>query len=108
MILGLDSGDEPHLRRTGGHSSSESRSHSHSYSRITSTMTVEGEEVIVDTETSTEWETEERYYGIVDAAQKIYAEEGLAGFYTGVVEETVGTLGSAFWYFAACMSPQTF
>lgn len=53
-------------------------------------------------ETSSEFEMEARYSGVVDAAQKIYAQEGLSGFYTGVVEETVGTLGSAFWYFAVC------
>lgn len=55
-----------------------------------------------------EWETEEyeydqHYDGVIDCAKKIWEEEGLGGFYTGVVEETIGTLGSAFWYYATCM-----
>lgn len=54
------------------------------------------------TGSSSDFEMEGQYLGVYDAAQKIYAQEGFTGFYTGVVEETVGTLGSAFWYFAVC------
>lgn len=81
----------------------EGGSYSESHSRFTST-TVEGS-FVEHTYKSEEFEMEGHYSGVIDAAQKIWAQEGLGGFYTGVVEETVGTLGGAFWYFAVCEFP---
>lgn len=76
-----------------------------SHSRF-STTTIEGSSFVEEhTYKSEEFEMEGHYSGVIDAAQKIWAQEGLGGFYTGVVEETVGTLGGAFWYFAVCEFP---
>ena len=45
---------------------------------------------------------EEEYKGLVDAAQKIYENEGgLAGFYTGLVQDTGKTLVDSFFFFLA-------
>lgn len=92
------------MRGEHSHSYSESHSHSHSFS----TTAVDGkyvEERVEWTETSEELELEGQYTGVIDAAQKIWAQEGLGGFYIGALEETVGTLGGAFWYFAVCEYP---
>ncbi|KAF8473979.1 mitochondrial carrier domain-containing protein [Kalaharituber pfeilii] len=47
-----------------------------------------------------EVEEEENYTGVADAFEKIYDKEGLKGLYTGVVEDTVNTIGHGIWYFA--------
>ncbi|KAI5787040.1 mitochondrial carrier domain-containing protein, partial [Peziza echinospora] len=47
-----------------------------------------------------EVEAEENYEGIADAFEKIFEKEGVRGLYAGVVEDTVNTIGSGFWYFA--------
>ena len=49
-----------------------------------------------------EVETEENYKGVADAFEKIFEKEGIKGLYTGVVEDTVNTIGNGFWYFATC------
>ncbi|PWW77464.1 mitochondrial carrier [Tuber magnatum] len=40
--------------------------------------------------------SEEYYDGFLETIGKIYAREGISGFYTGAVEETAGILGSTF------------
>lgn len=98
VVLGMSDADEGRIRTEGREylrSSSETRTYS-------STVTDGGYERTELTHKSEEYEMEGHYSGVIDAAQKIWAQEGLGGFYTGVVEETVGTLGGAFWYFAVC------
>lgn len=54
-------------------------------------------------ETSEEVENEEGevYNSLLDAARKIYAREGIKGFYTGVVQDTGKTVADAFLFFLA-------
>lgn len=94
MVLGTDFESE---RTEGG-------GYTYTYGRTTSTTSTSGSGLMGGRgrSQSEEIEIERHYSGVIDAAQKIWAQEGLGGFYTGVVEETVGTLGSAFWYFAVC------
>lgn len=40
--------------------------------------------------------SEEYYDGFFETIEKIYAREGISGFYIGAVEETVGIIGSTF------------
>ena len=54
-------------------------------------------------ETKVVWEhryesssSEEYYDGFFETVEKIYAREGISGFYIGAVEETVGVIGSTF------------
>jgi len=49
-----------------------------------------------------EVEEDENYKGVVDAFGKIFEKEGVKGFYTGVVEDTVSTTANGLWYFATC------
>ena len=49
-----------------------------------------------------EVEEEENYKGVVDAFGKIFEKEGVKGFYTGVVEDTVSSTVNGLWYFATC------
>lgn len=79
---------------------------SYTYGHTTTTTTNTSSGFMGQESYSEEIEMEGHYSGVIDAAQKIWAQEGLGGFYTGVVEETVGTLGSAFWYFAVCEFPR--
>ncbi|KAL2830576.1 hypothetical protein BDW59DRAFT_170130 [Aspergillus cavernicola] len=46
-------------------------------------------------------EEEEKYAGVMDAARKIYAREGLSSFYTGLAQDTVKTVLDAFLFFLA-------
>ncbi|KAF8455346.1 mitochondrial carrier domain-containing protein [Terfezia claveryi] len=47
-----------------------------------------------------EVEEDESYKGVADAFGKIFEKEGVKGFYTGVVEDTVSTTVNGLWYFA--------
>lgn len=49
-----------------------------------------------------EVEYDENYKGVADAFEKIFEKEGVRGFYTGVVEDTVNTTMNGLWYFATC------
>jgi len=49
-----------------------------------------------------EVEEDENYKGVADAFGKIFEKEGVKGFYTGVVEDTVSTTVNGLWYFATC------
>lgn len=49
-----------------------------------------------------EVEVDENYKGVIDAFGKIMEKEGVRGFYTGVVEDTVNTTVNGLWYFATC------
>lgn len=49
-----------------------------------------------------EVEVDENYKGVIDAFGKILEKEGMRGFYTGVVEDTVNTTVNGLWYFATC------
>lgn len=53
-----------------------------------------------DTEDSNE-EEEEEYTGILDAARKIYAKEGLGNLYTGLAQDTIKTVADSFLFFLA-------
>ena len=44
-------------------------------------------------------EDHEEYESILDAAKKIYAQEGLSGLYTGVVQDTLKTAADSFLFF---------
>lgn len=44
---------------------------------------------------------EEQYTGILDAARKIYAKEGIRGFHTGVGHDTGKTVADMFFFFLA-------
>lgn len=103
VVLGTDFGSENHDKIEGG------GSYGYTYGHTTTTTTTSGSSLMGGRgrgrSQSEEIEMERHYSGVIDAAQKIWAQEGLGGFYTGVVEETVGTLGSAFWYFAVCEFP---
>lgn len=44
----------------------------------------------------------ENYTGVIDAVGKIYEREGIKGFYSGVVEDTLQNIGNGFCYFATC------
>lgn len=46
-------------------------------------------------------DTKQHYDGIVDAFRKIYAEEGIAGFYDGAGSDVAATMTQAFFYFFA-------
>lgn len=97
-----------YIHTTGSQSSSKSQSPVHVISHSQEfTSTSGGGSYMGRTEwsQSEQVEMEGHYSGVIDAAQKIWAQEGLGGFYTGAVEETVGTMGSAFWYFAVCEFP---
>lgn len=99
----MSDADEGRIR-TEGREHLRSHSETHSETRTHFNTVTDGgyEERTEFTHRSEEYEMEGHYSGVIDAAQKIWAQEGLGGFYTGVVEETVGTLGGAFWYFAVC------
>ncbi|KAF8423590.1 mitochondrial carrier domain-containing protein [Tirmania nivea] len=47
-----------------------------------------------------EVEEDENYKGVADAFGKIFEKEGVKGFYTGVVEDTLSTTVNGLWYFA--------
>ncbi|KAG2413528.1 hypothetical protein HFD88_002717 [Aspergillus terreus] len=53
-----------------------------------------------DKEASTE-DDPETYTGVLDAARKIYATHGLAGFYTGLAQDTAKTVADSFLFFLA-------
>ena len=46
-------------------------------------------------------DNEEDYKSLEDAVKKIYEKEGLKGFYSGVLEDTVKTLADSFLFFVA-------
>jgi hypothetical protein len=102
MGLGPDERDDDYNRQSGGRRASSKGSKT--YTTPDGVMVEEDWE-----ETVEEYEYNQHYDGVIDCAKKIWEEEGLGGFYTGVVEETIGTLGSAFWYYATCKysSPPT-
>ncbi|KAH0603403.1 uncharacterized protein H6S33_007725 [Morchella sextelata] len=90
---GPDERDDDYNRQSGGRRASSKGSKT--YTTPDGVMVEEDWE-----ETVEEYEYNQHYDGVIDCAKKIWEEEGLGGFYTGVVEETIGTLGSAFWYYA--------
>lgn len=49
--------------------------------------------------TSTEEKNHEEYVSIIDAARKIYEQEGIAGLYTGAVQDTLKTAVDSFLFF---------
>jgi hypothetical protein len=49
-----------------------------------------------------EYDEEELYTGMWDAAQKIYHNEGVGGFYHGLWWDTLGSVTGGLAYFAAC------
>ncbi|KAL5366699.1 mitochondrial carrier protein [Aspergillus floccosus] len=53
-----------------------------------------------DEEDSAEDDAEE-YTGVLDAARKIYAAQGLSGFYTGLAQDTAKTVADSFLFFLA-------
>ncbi|KAJ5164029.1 Mitochondrial substrate/solute carrier [Penicillium coprophilum] len=44
---------------------------------------------------------DEEYTGVVDAARKIYAQQGVAGFYPGLAQDTWKTVADSFLFFLA-------
>lgn len=52
------------------------------------------------TTTTTSWEhryeSEEYHEGFFETIEKIYAKDGISGFYTGAVEETLGVMSGTF------------
>ncbi|PWY71722.1 hypothetical protein BO70DRAFT_382034 [Aspergillus heteromorphus CBS 117.55] len=48
-----------------------------------------------------EEEEEEDYTGVIDAARKIYAQEGIAAFYTGLAQDTFKSVADSFLFFLA-------
>jgi hypothetical protein len=48
-----------------------------------------------------EGENEEEYTGVADAARKIYVQQGLAGFYPGLAQDTWKTIADSFLFFLA-------
>jgi vacuolar-type H+-ATPase subunit H len=52
-------------------------------------------------EGSSDDDDEEEYKGIVDAAYKIYLEQGIAGFYPGLAQDTFKTVLDSFLFFLA-------
>lgn len=49
-----------------------------------------------------EFEQDEKYDGVWDAAGKIFDKEGLSGLYHGVGWDTIGTVSGNIWYFMVC------
>ncbi|RDH27358.1 hypothetical protein BDQ94DRAFT_163679 [Aspergillus welwitschiae] len=49
----------------------------------------------------TESESDAEYTSVIDAARKIYAEEGITSFYTGLAQDTIKSVADSFLFFLA-------